>query len=483
MPGMEYEVSVGMECHAELLTRSKMFCGCANEFGGEPNTRTCPVCLGLPGALPVFNRAAVEHVVRTALALQCDISMRTVFHRKNYFYPDLPKGYQISQYGRTPIGIDGLLEIETADGGTKSVRITRVHLEEDTGKSIHIDGLGYSVVDYNRSGVPLMEIVTDFPPDIHSGEEARQYAENLRLVLLYLGVSDGKMEQGSLRAEPNPSIRPKGSDTLGTKTELKNLNSFRAVQLGVEYEAKRQRDVIERGESVLQATYGWDAEKGVTVLQRVKEVEQEYRYFPEPDLVPIEFDEAVIEALRASIPELPLPKKRRLMEQYGLPSADAQQLIQERAAADFFEAAAALADPKLVANWMLGDLMRLANAAGTPVHATPIDATRLAGLIRAIQEGAITGKIAKDLIEEMHATGKDATALIAEKGIKVVDAGAVQGIVDAVLAANPDVVAKIRAGQDKAMGFLVGQVMKEAKGQARPDDVNRLLRETLERLG
>ncbi|MFM7323090.1 MAG: Asp-tRNA(Asn)/Glu-tRNA(Gln) amidotransferase subunit GatB [Armatimonadota bacterium] len=480
---MEYEVSVGMECHAELLTRSKMFCGCANEFGGEPNTRTCPVCLGLPGALPVFNRAAVEHVVRTALALQCTISMRTIFHRKNYFYPDLPKGYQISQYGRTPIGIDGCLEIETPDGGTKSVRSTRVHLEEDTGKSIHIDGLGYSVVDYNRSGVPLMEIVTDFPPDIHSGEEARQYAENLRLVLLYLGVSDGKMEQGSLRAEPNPSIRPVGSDALGTKTELKNLNSFRAVQLGVEYEAKRQREVIERGESVLQATYGWDAEKGVTVLQRVKEVEQEYRYFPEPDLVPIEFDEAAIEALRASIPELPLPKKRRLMERYGLPSADAQQLIQDRAAADFFEAAAALADPKLVANWMLGDLMRLANAAGTAVYATPVDAARLAGLIRAIQDGAITGKIAKDLIEEMHATGKDAAALIAEKGIKVVDAGAVQGIVDAVLAANPDVVAKIRAGQDKAMGFLVGQVMKEAKGQARPDDVNRLLRETVDRLG
>jgi len=483
MPGMEYEVSVGMECHAELLTRSKMFCGCANEFGGEPNTRTCPVCLGLPGALPVFNRAAVEHVVRTALALQCDISMRTVFHRKNYFYPDLPKGYQISQYGRTPIGIDGYLEIETADGGTKAVRITRVHLEEDTGKSIHIDGLGYSVVDYNRSGVPLMEIVTDFPPDIHSGEEARQYAENLRLVLLYLGVSDGKMEQGSLRAEPNPSIRPVGSETLGTKTELKNLNSFRAVQLGVEYEARRQREAIENGEPVLQATYGWDAEKGVTVLQRLKEVEQEYRYFPEPDLVPIEFDEATIDALRASIPELPLPKKRRLMQQYGLPSADAQQLIQDRAAADFFEAAAVLADPKLVANWMLGDLMRLANAAGTAVYSTPIDAARLAGLIHKIQDGTITGKIAKELIEEMHATGKDAAALIAEKGIKVVDAGAVQGIVDAVLAANPDVVAKIRAGQDKAMGFLVGQVMKEAKGQARPDDVNRLLKETLDRLG
>ncbi|MFY7951692.1 MAG: Asp-tRNA(Asn)/Glu-tRNA(Gln) amidotransferase subunit GatB, partial [Armatimonadaceae bacterium] len=349
---MEYEVSVGMECHAELLTRSKMFCSCENAFGGEPNTRTCPVCLGLPGSLPVFNRAAVEHVVRTALALGCDISRRTIFHRKNYFYPDLPKGYQISQYGRTPIGIDGFLEIETPEGELKKIRITRVHLEEDTGKSMHVDGLGYSVVDYNRSGVPLMEIVTDFPPDIASGEEAREYAENLRLVLLYLGVSDGKMEQGSLRAEPNPSIRPVGSSEYGTKTELKNLNSFRAVQLGVEYEAKRQQECIERGEAVLQATYGWDAEKGVTVLQRVKEAEQEYRYFPEPDLIPIEFTEEYIQQLRDSLPELPIPKKRRLMTQYGLPAADAQQLVVEQAVANFFEEAAKLADPKQVANWM-----------------------------------------------------------------------------------------------------------------------------------
>ncbi len=483
MPGMEYEVSVGMECHAELLTRSKMFCSCENAFGGEPNTRTCPVCLGLPGSLPVFNRAAVEHVVRTALALGCDISRRTIFHRKNYFYPDLPKGYQISQYGRTPIGIDGFLEIETPEGELKKIRITRVHLEEDTGKSMHVDGLGYSVVDYNRSGVPLMEIVTDFPPDIASGEEAREYAENLRLVLLYLGVSDGKMEQGSLRAEPNPSIRPVGSSEYGTKTELKNLNSFRAVQLGVEYEAKRQQECIERGEAVLQATYGWDAEKGVTVLQRIKEAEQEYRYFPEPDLIPIEFTEEYLQQLRDSLPELPIPKKRRLMAQYGLPAADAQQLVVEQAVANFFEEAAKLADPKQVANWMLGDLLRLANASNSAVYATKIDAPRLAGLIHKIQDGTITGKIAKELIEAMFETGKTAEALIAERGIKVVDASAVASLVDAVLVANPDVVAKIRAGQDKAMGFLVGQVMKEAKGQARPDDVNRLLKDALERLG
>jgi aspartyl-tRNA(Asn)/glutamyl-tRNA(Gln) amidotransferase subunit B len=475
----QYEVKVGMECHAELLTKSKMFCGCENAFGGEPNTRTCPVCLGLPGSLPVFNKQAVEHVARTALALNCDISLHTIFHRKNYFYPDLPKGYQISQYGNTPIGTDGYLEIEKEDGTTKKIRITRVHLEEDTGKSIHSDGAGYSVMDYNRSGVPLMEIVTAFPPDIESGEEAAAYAEALRAVLLYLEVSDGRMEQGSLRAEPNPSIRPVGSDTYGVKTELKNLNSFRSVQRGVEYEAKRQAEVLESGGTVLQATYGWDDEKGVTVLQRLKEVEQEYRYFPEPDLIPIDFLPEYIEQLRTSLPELPLAKKRRLVEQYGLPNADALQLVADRKTAEFFEEAVKTADAKAVANWMLGELMRLANAANTPVHATKITAANLSGLVKLIADGVITGKIAKELIEEMFATGKTAQQLVDEKGLKVTGADEVAGIVEKVVAANPDVVAKIKAGQDKSKGFLVGQIMKEAKGRARPDDVNRLLEEAL----
>jgi aspartyl-tRNA(Asn)/glutamyl-tRNA(Gln) amidotransferase subunit B len=475
----EYDIRVGMECHAELLTHSKMFCGCENAFGGAPNTRTCPICLGLPGTLPVFNRQAVEHVVRTALALNCTISRETIFHRKNYFYPDLPKGYQISQYGQTPIGIDGYLEIERPDGSLKKIHITRVHLEEDTGKSLHIEGLGYSVVDYNRAGVPLMEIVTAFPPDIESGEEARLYAETLRAVLLSLEVSDGKMEQGSLRAEPNPSIRPVGSDIFGTKTELKNLNSFRAVQLGVEYEARRQAAELEAGRAVVQATYGWDADKGVTVLQRVKEAEQEYRYFPEPDLIPIRFTEDYLAALETTLPELPIARKRRLMEQLGLPAADAAQLVSDRASADFFEAAAALADPKLTANWILGDLARLANAANQSVHATPITAPMLAELVNAVTQGTITGKIAKELIDTMHATGKSAGTLIAEKGIQVADASAVAAMVDRVIAANPDVVAKIQAGNDRVKGFLVGQVMKEAKGQARPDDINRLLDQAL----
>jgi aspartyl-tRNA(Asn)/glutamyl-tRNA(Gln) amidotransferase subunit B len=477
----EYVISVGMECHAELLTRSKMFCGCENAFGGEPNTRTCPVCLGLPGTLPVFNKQAVEHVVRTALALNCEISMKTIFHRKNYFYPDLPKGYQISQYGQTPIGINGWLEIERPDGSLKKIKITRVHLEEDTGKSIHIDGLGYSVMDYNRAGVPLMEIVTEFPPDIESGEEARLYAETLRYILLYLGVSDGKMEQGSLRAEPNPSVRPVGSDKFGTKTELKNLNSFRAVQLGVEFEARRQIAAIEAGETVFQATYGWDAERGESVMQRKKEAEQEYRYFPEPDLIPIEFEASYIETLRSSLPELPIAKKHRLMEQYGLPAADAAQLVLEREVAEFFEEAAKSADPKAVANWMLGDLSRLSNASGQALYATPITPVLLSGLANAVTKGTITGRIAKELIDDMFATGKPVETLIAEKGIEIVDASAVVGMVDRVIATNADAVARYKAGQEKLLGFFVGQVMKEAKGQARPDDVNRLVKEALDR--
>jgi aspartyl-tRNA(Asn)/glutamyl-tRNA(Gln) amidotransferase subunit B len=487
----EYEVNVGMECHAELLTESKMFCGCRNEFGGEPNTRTCPVCLGLPGSLPVFNGRAVEHVVRTALALNCEISFHTIFHRKNYFYPDLPKGYQISQYGDTPIGTNGYLEIEKADGTTKRIHITRVHLEEDTGKSIHSshggavssDGAGYSVMDYNRSGVPLMEIVTAFPPDVASAEEATLYAETLRSILLYLGASDGRMEQGSLRVEPNPSVRKVGSDTYGTKTELKNLNSFRSVQRGIDYEKARQSALLERGETVVQATFGWDDEKGVTVLQRLKEAEQEYRYFPEPDLIPIDFSPEYVEQARQALPELPLARKRRFKEQYGLSDADAAQLTSDRATADYFEQVARDGrDAKLAANWILGDLARLANAGALPVYATPVSTVALAEMLALIGAGTLTGKLAKALIEDMYASGKSPAALMAEQGLTLSGADEVAGIVAAIVAANPDVVAKIKAGADKSKGFLVGQIMKETRGRARPDDVNRLLEEALSKV-
>ncbi len=469
-----------MECHAELLTQSKMFCGCENAFGGEPNTRTCPVCLGLPGTLPVFNGAAVEHVVRTALALNCAISLRTIFHRKNYFYPDLPKGYQVSQYGDTPIGTNGYLDIEKADGTVKRIRITRVHLEEDTGKSIHSDGLGYSVMDYNRAGVPLMEIVTDFPPDVESAEEARLYAETLRNILLYLGVSDGRMEQGSLRVEPNPSVRAVGTDKLGVKTELKNLNSFRAVQGGIEYEMTRQIAEIEAGRTVVQATYGWDAEKGVTVLQRVKESEQEYRYFPEPDLIPIEFTPEYVERMRETLPELALARKNRLVETYGLPQADALVLVNDRATADFYEEAVrAGGEAKAVSNWLLGEQTRLANAANVPVAETKITPTTLTELTKVIADGTITGTIAKRVIAEMFETGDTPSAIIDRLGLKVAGTDVVAGIVARVIAANPDVVAKIKGGNEKSIGFLKGQVMKEAKGQARPDDIDRLLQTAL----
>jgi len=329
-----------------------------------------------------------------------------------------------------------------------------------------------------------MEIVTAFPPDIESGEEAALYAETLRSVLLYLGVSDGRMEQGSLRAEPNPSVRPVGSDSYGVKTELKNLNSFRAVQRGVEYEAKRQTGIVESGGQIVQGTYGWNEEKGETFLQRPKEFEQEYRYFPEPDLIPIDFDPNYVEALRASLPELPIPKKQRLMAQYGIPAADAALLAADRATADYFEAAAqGVKDPKAVANWMLSDLARLANAANSSIHATPVTAAYLAEMIGLIESGTITGKIAKQLLEEMATTGKGAAQLVEEKGLKVTGADELAGIVARVVAANPDVVAKIKAGNEKSKGFLVGQVMKEAKGQARPDEVNRLIDEALKQNG
>jgi aspartyl-tRNA(Asn)/glutamyl-tRNA(Gln) amidotransferase subunit B len=471
---MDYEVRVGMECHAELLTESKMFCGCKNEFGGEPNTRCCPVCLGLPGSLPVFNKKAVEHVVRTALALNCQISLHSVFHRKNYFYPDLPKGYQISQYGNTPIGINGWLEIEKADGTTKKIHITRVHLEEDTGKSIHSDGAGYSVMDYNRSGVPLMEIVTAFPPDVESAEEARLYAETLRSILLYLGVSDGKMEQGSLRVEPNPSVRPgrlghvRGEDG----TEKPELVSQRAAGHRVRGEAARRVDRERRhGRS---SDNGLGRRKGRDHPSARQGGRAGIPLLPEPDLIPLQFDPAYVEELRQNLPELPNAKKRRLIEQYGLPAADAAQLVAERATADFYEAAVKDAkDPKAVANWMLGDLARLANAAGQPVHATPITPTRLAELVTMIDSGAITGKIAKTVIEAMFAESKSAQQVVQEKGLTVQGADEVAGIVARIVQANLDVVAKIKEGNEKSKGFLVGQVMKETRGRAKPDDVNR----------
>jgi aspartyl-tRNA(Asn)/glutamyl-tRNA(Gln) amidotransferase subunit B len=475
----EYEPVVGMECHAELLTASKMFCGCKNAFGGEPNTRCCPVCLGMPGSLPVMNRQAVEHVIRTSLALNCEINQNARFDRKNYFYPDLPKGYQISEYDN-PIGVKGWLDIEV-EGETKRIHIRRVHLEEDTGKLFHVVG-DESFVDLNRSGVPLMEIVTDFPPDIHSAAEARIYLMKLRAILTYIDVCDGKMEEGSLRCEPNVSVRRKGSATFGTKTEIKNLNSFRAVERGIEYEVERQAALLERGEQIVQETRGWNESKQATFSQRSKEVEQEYRYFPEPDLVPLDISEAWIESLRASLPELPDSRRARFLHTYGLPPYDADFLTETRALADYFEEAARLSnDPKAVSNWIMGDLFRLLNANGKDIAESPVSPAHLAVMIRMIAEGTISGKIAKTLLEEMYATGEDPAQIAEARGLKTLkDTGALAALVDSVFADNAAIVADIKErGLVQKRGFLVGQVMKGSQGKADPQEVNRLIDEKL----
>ena len=470
-----YEPVIGMECHAELLTQSKMFCGCANEFGGAPNTRTCPVCLGLPGSLPTMNRQAVALVLRTALALNCAISRDCLFARKNYFYPDLPKGYQISQYD-DPIGVGGYLDITLEDGGTKRVHIRRVHLEEDTGKLIHAGG-NESEVDYNRSGVPLMEVVTEFPPDLFSADEARAYLEKLRSILIYLGVSDGKMEEGHLRAEPNLSIRPVGTEGVGVKTEIKNLNSFKSVYKGIEYEVERQSGLLNDGEAVRQETLGWNDLRGETYHMRFKEEEQEYRYFPEPDLVPLHFEDASIDAARSALPELPDAKRERFAAQYGLRPYDAAILTSSRPLADYYEAAARTgADPKAVANYVTGDLARLLNASGQEIGDTKVTPDNLGALLALRDSGKITNVIAKAVLEEMWSTGQSAQEIVDAKGLAVVsDESAIEAEVDKVVAANPDVVAKIKAGNDKSKGFLTGQVMKAMRGQARPDVVNRVL--------
>jgi aspartyl-tRNA(Asn)/glutamyl-tRNA(Gln) amidotransferase subunit B len=474
----QYEPVIGMECHAELLTASKMFCGCANDFGGAPNTRTCPVCLGLPGSLPVMNELAVKLVLRTALALNCEISRNCLFARKNYFYPDLPKGYQISQY-EDPIGVGGYLDITLEDGSTKRVHIRRVHLEEDTGKLIHAGG-NESEVDYNRSGVPLMEIVTEFPPDMHSADEARAYLEKLRSILIYLNVSDGKMEEGHLRAEPNLSVRPVGTDGVGVKTEIKNLNSFKAVYKGVEYEVVRQSALLNAGEVVRQETLGWNDLRGETYHMRYKEEEQEYRYFPEPDLVPLHFHDADIDAARAALPELPDAKRERFIAEFELRPYDAAVLTNSRQTAEYFEAAATSGvDPKAVANFVTGELARLLNASGQDISETKVKPEALRELIVLRDSGKITNNLAKTVLEEMFETGASAQTIVDAKGIVVTDESSIAIAVDQAIANNPDVVAKIKAGNDKSIAFLMGQVMKATKGQARPDVVNRLLSERL----
>ncbi|MCX8052804.1 MAG: Asp-tRNA(Asn)/Glu-tRNA(Gln) amidotransferase subunit GatB [Armatimonadetes bacterium] len=481
---MEYEPIIGMEVHVELQTRSKMFCGCEVAFGGEPNTRCCPVCLGLPGSLPVINERAVELMARAALALNCTIASQCVFHRKNYYYPDLPKNYQISQYDY-PLGVNGWVEI-LAGGKSKKIAIRRVHMEEDTGKLLHVAG-NKSYIDYNRSGVPLMEIVTQNPPpegldQIESAEEAREYLQRLRQILLYLGVSDVKMEEGSMRCEPNVSIRPKGQTEFGVKTEIKNLNSFRAVYLGVDYELKRQERVLREGGTIVQETRRWDDERGVTASMRSKEFEQEYRYFPDPDLVPLRFTNDWITKLKADLPELPIPKMKRFMSDYGISLSDAEVLCDTREMADFYESCAKLAkDPKAVANWLTGEFLRLLNATGTTVAETKLTPANIAALLDLLDSGTINRNTAKSVFEEMFTTGKTPSEIVKEKGLEqVTDTAEIEAVVNRVLAANSNEVRRYRSGEVKLKSWFVGQVMRETKGKANPALVNELLERNLE---
>ena len=481
---IEYEPVIGMEVHVELQTNSKMFCGCAVEFGGEPNTRCCPVCLGLPGSLPVVNERAIELMTKAALALNCTIAPQCIFHRKNYYYPDMPKNYQISQYDN-PLGVDGYVEI-FAGGKPKKIAIRRVHMEEDAGKLLHVEG-HRSLVDYNRAGTPLMEIVTMNPPppgldQIESADEAREYLQRLRQILLYLGVSDCKMEEGSMRCEPNISIKPKGETKFGTKTEIKNLNSFRAVYMGVDYELKRQEKVLRGGRKVIQETRRWDDSRGVTATMRSKEKEQEYRYFPEPDLVPMRFTDEWIGRLRAEIPELPLAKQNRFVSEYDISQADAEVLTESIELADFYDACAKAAkDPKAVANWLIGEFLRLVNATGTSIADAKVTPAGLSELLDLVDKGAINRNTAKSVFEEMFNTGKSAGEIVKAKGLEQVsDAGAIEAAVDKVIAAHPKEVERFKGGEEKLIGFFVGQVMREMKGKGNPGTINQLLKGKLE---
>jgi len=488
---VDYEVVIGIEVHAQLLTRTKMFCGCSADYAtASPNSHVCPVCLGMPGVLPVINRQAVEYTIMTAMALNCSIAEASKFDRKNYPYPDLPKGYQISQYDM-PLSRDGWLVVE-GDGQERKIGIERVHLEEDTARLMH--GGGHSLVDFNRAGVPLMEIVTR--PDMRSPEEARQYLTRLRAILRYLGVSTGNMEDGAMRCEPNVSLQRVGSNARGTKVEIKNLNSFRSVKQALEYEIQRQRSLLEAGKKVEQVTMGWDESRGCTVFQRSKEYAHDYRYFPEPDLPPLLLEPAWIADLRARLPELPGEKRKRFVQEYGLTEYDAGLLTSDKSVADYFESAVASArtqggsadsmlSPRSICNWIVGELFRLMKARELEgIEQVAVSPERLAGLLSLVADGNISSTAAKGVLEEMLASGQDAREIVARKGLaQISNVAELERVVAGVLDEHPGPVAQYLGGKEEVLQYLVGQVMKATRGQANPGVVVSLLRKHLELLG
>ena len=478
-----YETVIGLEVHAQLATRSKMFCGCPTTFGAPPNSQTCPICLGMPGTLPVINRRAVEFAVRTALAFECRVNAGCRFARKHYYYPDMPKNFQISQY-EEPLAEDGGLDIDLPDG-PRHIRIQRLHLEEDVGKLVHEGDFAdaqSSLVDYNRSGLPLMETVSH--PDLRSPEEAATYLRAFRAVLLFLGVCDGNMEEGSLRCDANVSLRPHGSTTLGTKVEIKNLNSFRNVQRALEYEVVRQTRALDAGERIVQETRLFDPDRGATRSMRSKEYAHDYRYFPEPDLVPLRLDAAWVAGIRTALPELPRARRQRFVSQYGLPAYDAAILTQSRTLAEYYEAAArGHANPKAISNWIMSELLReLGGDDEAAIAGSPISPAHLAQLVSLIDDGTISGKIAKDVFVRMLGSGEDPATIVGREGLtQVADTGALQALVDQAIAANPKAVADFKSGKTVAAKALVGQVMKASGGKANPAMVDRLVQEKLSR--
>jgi len=474
---MEFEPVIGLEVHAQLKTRTKIFCSCSAEFGAPPNTHTCPVCLGMPGVLPVLNKKVVEFTLSMALATNCQVAGESRFARKNYFYPDLPKGYQISQY-ELPISHHGYVEIQLNDH-TKRIGITRIHMEEDAGKLIHDTARPFSRVDFNRTGVPLIEIVSE--PDIRSPEEAGAYLRQLRAILRYLDICDGNMEEGSFRCDANVSVRPKGSDAFGTRTELKNLNSFKHVEKALQFEIRRQTETIANGGEVVQETRLWNPDKNQTTSMRGKEEAHDYRYFPDPDLLPLVIDDEWIASVKEKLPELPDQKKNRFQDEYDLPPYDAEVLTSSRELADYFEACIKdFNQPKLVSNWVMGSLLGYLNAQGITIEASLIAPRDLAELLRLMDEGLISGKIAKTVFEEMAQSGKPPKQIVEEKGlVQVSDESLIDEVVTRVLSDHPEEVEAYRNGKTKLLGFFVGQVMKATQGKANPKTVNTILSEKL----